>query len=33
MSTRYDITLPNGKKMSVFWEAEQSKMKIVRDML
>ena len=33
MSTRYDITLPTGKKMPVFWEAGQSKMEIVRDML
>ncbi len=33
MSTRFDITLPNGRQMPVFWNEGQSKMEIVRDML
>lgn len=33
MSTRYDVILPNGKRMPVYWHANQSKMEIVRDML
>lgn len=33
MSTRYDVILPNGKRMPVFWTDDQNKTEIVRNML
>jgi len=33
VSTRFDVLLPNGRRMPVFWNEGQSKLEIVRDML